>query len=139
MSATPLLIGPIEKAQLFRLRQLAARHPVDMTTLKARFDTRDGKRRHMRQMTKQTVYLPANFAVTFSIETGHPIGACRHMSMSVNRPDRVPSPEGLWMVAEELGFIGDLSSCTVWPEKLQGHGQAINVVQPVTMAAESRS
>jgi hypothetical protein len=133
---TPLIIGPVEKAQLYRLRELAASHPVDMTTLMARLETRDGKRMHMRQMSKQTIYLPANFAVTFSIETGHPVGTCRHMSMSVNRADRVPSLEGVWMAAEELGFVGGLTSCqAVWPEELQGHGMAINVVQAVAAVA----
>jgi hypothetical protein len=52
------------------------------------------------------------------------------MSMSVQRDGRLPNPHALWLVAEQLGFVDSLESCVVWPEKLKGHGQAINVLQP---------
>jgi hypothetical protein len=133
---TPLFVGPIERGQLGRLREFAARHPVDMITLRDRLQTRAGKRVHMRQMTKQTVYLPEAYAVTFSIETGHRIGTCRHMSMSVDREGRVPNKHAVWMVAEELGFTGGLEACAaIWPEELEGHGKAINVVQAVAASS----
>jgi len=87
----------------------------------------------MKQMTKQTVYLPAAYAVTFSIETNHPAGTCRHMSMSVKTEGRVPNEHAVWMVCEELGFTGSLQECHIWLEDLEGHGHAINVVQSLTM------
>jgi hypothetical protein len=134
----PLLIGPTERAQLAQLRELAACHPVDMTTLAARVRTNRGKRIHMRQMSKQTVYLPTAYAVTFSIETGHPGGTIRHMSMSVHREGRVPNRHAVWMVAEELGFVGGLEACAaIWPEELAGHGKAINVVQSVRVVDDT--
>lgn len=129
--STPLMIGPNEREALDNLRKLANEHPVDMRTLTERLKTPDGKAAHKKQMTAQSVAIPADFLVTFSIEIGHPIGTCRHMSMSVGKQERVPSPQGAWMVAEQLGFVGGLESCVHWLEDLQGHGRAINVVQPV--------
>ena len=136
---TALLIGPAEKAALQALRELAARNPIDMPALLRRITTGAGKQAHMRQMSAQTVSLPTDFAVTFSIQIGHPVGPCRHMSMSVNRPNRAPHPVGIWMVAQELGFVGAIELCALWPEELQGHGLAINLVQPVSAVAPGTS
>jgi hypothetical protein len=136
--STPLLIGPEQVAALHRIRDLAAQRPVDMRGLGERLKLPKLKAKHMRQMSAQTVDLPLAFRVTFSIETGHPGGPARHMSMSVAREDRVPHPEGLWMVAEALGFTGSLEACqAVWVEDLQGHGKAINVVQLLNVASET--
>ena len=138
MKATPLLIGPAERAALAALRERAAERPVDMRRLMEVIETPEGKAAYMRQMTAQSVRIPLAFMVTFSIETGHPVGTCRHMSMSVGKTGRVPSPEAVIMVAEALGFVGGLEACCgVWIEKLAEHGQAVNLVQPVSMAAAS--
>ena len=125
----PLFIGPHERQKLSELRELANAHPVDMLVLSEAMKHRAGKAAHKLQMTAQTVALPAAYLVTFSIETGHPAGTARHMSMSTNRAGRVPNPVSLWMVAELLGFVGGLETCICWPEELQGHGLAVNVVQ----------
>lgn len=134
---TPFLLGPADCDALHELRDRAARAPVDIRDLTERISRPTGKAVHMRQMTAQTIELPFGYAVTYSVEFGHPIGTCRHMSMSSPRPDRVPRPEALWLVAVELGFVGELEQCAVWPEALQGHGIAVNVVQPIT-APEGR-
>jgi hypothetical protein len=136
VSATPLVIGPTELAALAALRERAAARPVDMRRLIRVIKTRRGKGDHCAQMNAQTVYLPLGFSVTFSIETGHPIGSCRHMSMSSGKPGRVPSPEAVMMVAEPLGFVGGLDACCgVWVETLVPQGRAVNIVQPLSMAA----
>lgn len=133
MSATPLLIGPAESASLEALRKLAAARPVDIRRLVEEIKTPEGKAAHKHRMSEQTVLIPLDFAVTFSIETGHPIGTCQHMSMSTGKRGRVPTPEALWMVAEALGFVMGLDTCTVWLEDLKGHGQAVNLVQPLSI------
>lgn len=144
MLGTPFLLGADERFQLEALREAAAKVPVDMPRLMEQLRQPRGKRRHMRQMTRQTVYLPFGFAVTYSLELNHPGGrTARHMSMSSPAKDRVPRPEAVWMVAQLLGFTGlpgidkaeeNLRGCLVWPEELQGHGTAINVVQFVAAA-----
>jgi hypothetical protein len=125
----PLFIGPHEKQALSELRSLANARPVDIRTLAERLESPDGKAAHKQRMTEQSVLIPASYMVTFSIETGHPAGTARHMSMSVNHEEHVPNPVSLWMVAELLGFVGGLETCICWPEELQGHGLAVNVVQ----------
>jgi len=128
---TPLLINPEVRGLILNLRQLAQAHPVQMIGLSERLKIPEVKALHMVQMTQQSILIPLAFMVTFSIEVGHPCGTCRHLSMSVQRKDRVPSPPGVWMVAQEFGFWGSLKSCSVWLEDLAGHGKAVNLVQPV--------
>ena len=132
MSVTPLFIGPAERESLAALRELANRQPVDMITLVKAIKQPAGKAAHKDQMTAQSVPLPVGFLVTFSIESGHPAGTCRHMSMSIGKRGRVPNQHAMWMVAEELGFVGSLKACKIWIEDLDGHGQAVNIVQPVS-------
>jgi hypothetical protein len=134
--ATPLLVGPPEIEALERLREQAAAHPVDMPQLVIRMKTKDGKREHKRQMTRQSVPIPFAFMVTFSIETGHPAGVCRHMSMSTLREGALPVPEGVWMVAQHLGFTGSIQQCHAWIEDLSDGGQAVNIVQPLAHREE---
>jgi hypothetical protein len=127
---TALMIGAEEHAALDALKRLAAEHPVDVRALTVALALPGVKAAHMAQMTRQSVHLPADFLVTLSIETGQPVGTCRHMSMSVGHPDRLPSPHAVWLVAEVLGFWGSLADCAVWEEALT-QGAAINLVQPI--------
>lgn len=139
MSPTPLVIGPAELAALAVLRERAAARPVDMPRLVEDIKTTDGKAAHCAQMRLQSVPIPLDFLVTFSIETRHPIGTCRHMSMSTGKRGRVPSPAAVWMVAETLGFVGGLDTCTSWFETLVPQGKAVNIVQPLSMVAPGKT
>lgn len=135
ITQTPLLIGPAELAALAELRERAAARPVDMPRLMEVINTPEGKAAHCAQMRAQSVRIPLNFVVTYSLETGHPIGPCRHMSMSSRKPGRVPSPEAMWLVAQALGFVGGFEECCLtWIETLVPQGRAINIVQPLSMA-----
>lgn len=145
---TPLIMGAAQRELLATLREYAAGDPVEMTGLRERIETADGKRAHMDRMHRHTVEIPVGFLVTFTIETGHPIGACRHMSMSSPRQGKVPSPEAIQWVCDELGFVGKVvaedSTCHVWIEDLlRGDGQrrekAVNVVQPIAVSAAAQA
>lgn len=128
-----LLIGDDQRADMRDLRERASAGPIDMPALKKRIATKTGKTAHMRQMTAQTIVLPFGFLVTYSIETGHPCGTARHLSVSlVNAAiGKMPHPIAVWEIASEFGFTGALEECAVWIEALEGHGHAINVVQPL--------
>jgi|SRR5215831_14620768 len=150
MPATPLIIGEAQKRDLEELRKRAAAAPIDMPPLIEALKTPEGKRRHMDRMNELTIDIPLAFKVTFSIEVNHPCGTCRHMSMSVDRRGRTPSPEAVWMVAKELGFTGDhdmekgpvFGNSTYWLEDLlrgtEKH-QAVNLVQPIAMSGEAHA
>lgn len=133
---TALLIGPEQQRQLAELRIKAAQHPVDVRGLEARLKTAEGKAAHMAFVTTQTLELPRSMLVSFTIETGHPLGTCRHMTVSVMSTERVPHPAAVFMIAAELGFVGDMEKdCLMWPAQLAGHGVGINVLQPVAAVA----
>jgi len=138
---TPLVVGPDEKSALQQLRELAAQKPVNMDGLLERLQDPAKKRRHMQQMTAQTIPIPFAYTVTFSIEIGHPGGAtARHMSMSVLRDGRLPRPEAVWMICEQLGFIGSLQQCdAVFIERLSDGGDAVNVVQVISAPEAGRA
>ena len=131
MSA-PLLIGPEVVANLAELRARARLAPIDMQHLLEVFKTPDGRRHHHDAMTSQSTVIPGiwPFFVTYSVETGHPAGMCRHMSMRAERHGRAPSPEAVWMVARHMGFVRGLIDCTLWLEDLSDGGVAVNIVQP---------
>lgn len=131
MTGTPLLIGTDEVQALQTLRDLAAQNQFDVRPIHDRPHDRKLMEAHRKRMSAQTIMLPVAYFVTFSIETGHPSGVARHMSMSVEREGRAPLPEAVWMVAEELGFVGGLETCAVWLEDLSDGGKAVNVVQPL--------
>jgi hypothetical protein len=106
--------------------------PVDIVALKEQIQLSAVNVAHMAQMTRQTVVIPGvpDFLATYSIEDGHPLGRCRHMTLSVDL-DRLPSLVELWEVAQEFGFVGSLRECIGWVEDLKGHGRAINIVQAI--------
>lgn len=140
--ATPLLFGEEQRQALRALRERAAANPVDMLLLigpdkKIRPGLVDA---HRAQMNDQTVMIPVGFLVTYSIESGHPVGTCRHMSMSSPAKGRLPAPHAIDMVAEILGFIGGHQSCVTYVEELQrgsGRAQALNVIQPLSVLAST--
>jgi hypothetical protein len=135
----PLLIAAEQRDALERLRIRAAKHPVDIAGLSARLADAVGMMAHKATITSQTLELPVGYLVSFTVETGHPVGTCRHMTLSVMSEDAVPTLEAVGMVAEQLGFVGGVSCCVVWLEKLQGHGLGVSVVQPVNVGLAGRA
>jgi hypothetical protein len=134
MTGTPLLIGTSEVQALHALRDLAAENEVDVRPVHDRPNDRKLMKAHQKRMNAQTIMLPVAYFVTFSIETGHPSGVARHMSMSVKREGRAPLPEAVWMVAQELGFVGGLAQCAVWLENLSDGGKAVNIAQLLALS-----
>lgn len=131
MNSTPMILDDGVREKIRTLVALAESRPVEMTGLSERLQVPDEKAKHRAQMTEQSIEIPLAFLVTFSIERGHPCGVCRHLSMSVQREGRLPNQIAVWLVAQEFGFWGALEQCLVWLEDLTGHGQAVNLVQPV--------
>src|ERR1700676_1063961 len=104
-ASAPLILTAEVRARLHRLRDFAAKRPTDMSAVMEMTKSDAGKHQHWKAMHARTMTIPGPwpFEVTFSIETNHPGGTMRHMSMSIRREGRAPHPVGAWMVAEELG------------------------------------
>ena len=128
----PLLITPDVVASFESLRAAGEANVLNIHEIKKQRSTEVGRMRHMAQMTAQTVKIPGHydFYVTFSVESGHPGGNVRHMSMSVARDGRVPSPSAVSLVSKFFGFEGELSACdAMWIENLSDGGEAVNIIQ----------
>lgn len=140
MAENPLLLGEVQREQLRDLRERAALDPTDMRGLGDRLKDKRLKREHVDRMNNLSIELPLAYLVTFTVEVGHPGGVARHLSMSSKRRGKTPIPEAVWMVCQELGFVGDrFEGCTVWVEDLQrgpdprDRAKAVNVVQLVSV------
>ncbi len=74
------------------------------------------------------IHIPEGMTVVYSIEE-HERGTMKHISLSVNIKDRVPSPEAVKMILKEFNFINALEKCYVKKEDV---GRiAINVLEPL--------
>jgi len=79
---------------------------------------------------EHSCYIFKDFRVVFSIEQ-HPMGWCRHMSVSVPSDTKVPSIEAIEMLTEEFGFQTPLRNCHVRIEETGDpeRPRAINVIE----------
>lgn len=126
----PLILDDEVRTQIKALCQLAEANPVQADRLQEYLSVPENKEKHMAQMTRQTMIIPVGFMATFSIEKNHPIGDCRHITVSIQDDDALPPPPATWMIAKEFGFWGELTDCDgIWEERLRGHGLAIGLVQ----------
>lgn len=114
-----LIIDARVLVEVERIRTMALAKPVDMQRLMSVIKLPRGKAVHMKQMVKQTIDIPIGYVATFSMEIHAPRGLARHLSVSVDRPGKLPSMEAVWMIAEAFGFTGALTDCTIWLEELQ--------------------
>lgn len=76
------------------------------------------------------VIIPMGFKIVYTVEV-QPAGALKHMSMSITLPGRVPHPEAVEMIMEEMGFVNPLSDCLWYEEQCGGGQMAINVMEPL--------
>ena len=133
MTGAPLVITPQVSQALAALREMAEAHPINVQAVLRDLQTEPGRRDYFERMRRRTMTIPGPFSfnVTYSVETGNRVGTLRHLSMSVRRRNRVPRPEAIWLVAEQMGFTGGLDACETWPETLADGEIAVNVVQPL--------
>jgi len=80
-----------------------------------------------------TVLIPDGIKAVFSYEEQpKPVGLCKHLSVSVNLPGRVPNPAAVIMVMKEFDFKNNLDNCIVFNENFgDGTLTAVNVVEPM--------
>lgn len=73
---------------------------------------------------QHTILIPDGFRVVFSIEE-QPLGWCRHLSVSINDPNKYPHEVAVEMIMQEFG-MGLLKDCIhVWVEE---EVRAINIL-----------
>lgn len=89
--ARPLVIGPEESERIQSLIVYAQKNPYTIEKLKMikrGLEIPPGDRQGF------SIELPFGFRCVFTIED-HPMGTCRHLSISVNSRDKYPAPKQL--------------------------------------------
>jgi len=126
-SMLPLVIGPEERAALKQIAAAAAADPVPLEVVQG-LTTGELMPEAVNQGKKLTI--PMGFVVVLTHE--HQVGGVlRHLSVSIDLPGRVPHPEAVRMIMEEIGFVLPLEKCFWWEEACGPGRVAINVVEPV--------
>lgn len=90
-----------------------------------------------RNLRDFTTHLDHGFQVTLTHEgQPSPAGMCRHLSISIDRPGKLPHPAAIAMIMEEIGFAAPLDDphTRIWLEPIAGqrNHEAVNVLQPVS-------
>ena len=119
-----LIIGPAEREKLQELDRRARARIVD-----AKAAVEDSPEAQRRSNQAQTIDLPVGFAVTLTYEH-QPAGLFRHVSVSVDRPRKMPTPEAVDMILASLGMQPITHSARVWIETISPTLSAINLLQP---------
>lgn len=134
---TPFLIDAATKQRLHRLRQLAELNPFNEKffedAARAGNDKDDPNSRtetHVLIMNDFTMELPFGYTVTFTIEALK-TGRQRHLSMASPIAGRIPLPEAIQMVADELGFEQPMKEWTTYMEEFKPGHHAVNVVETI--------
>lgn len=121
----PLAIGEKEKKAIKQLIEYARTHPYSREKLQLIVD---GMEQAPGDIKPYSISLPVGFKVVFTIED-QPMGICKHLSVSVDDPKKLPSPEAINMIAEEFGFVGTVENMEYGTVFLEEESNAINIIQ----------
>ena len=127
MSFLALVITPEVREQMKEVIANAEANPTSLETL-ALLVAGELQPDHVNK--GKTLDIPMGFHVVFTHEH-QPNGVLRHMSVSIALEGRVPHPEAVRMLMEEMGFLLPLEECLFWEEDCGNGNVAINVVEPV--------
>ncbi len=131
-----ILDGPI-KQEIQTVMQYAKDHPVSRRQMLLLM--KQGNRaRPIGNNPRHVVHIADGYRCVFSIEE-HPDGWCRHLSISVDKEGKLPSPESVAFLMNEFGFSQDMVVSIVTKiknEKVRGmvwieERYAINIVEVV--------
>ena len=89
------------------------------------------------------MYIPTNFKAVYSHEDQGPgkdgklgLGICKHLSVSIELIDKIPSPIAVDMIAE-MFYFNPIYKCIIWPEGFgDGTQIAMNIVEPMNWTPE---
>ncbi len=144
-----LIIGDKEKRVLKQLKEYAESNIISMR------DTFSGI--PVGSKPPHVAIIPADFRVVFSLHNQpKPIHLIRQVSVSVSRDKRIPIPEAIEMIADELGFRNSIvetiaamskantdmgielmkGNATMWTEEFSDNRQAINFMEKVDITIQ---
>lgn len=124
----PLVFNEESLRDLARLRAHAEANVLGLAELKRRIAEKDS----VGDKPEWTCLVPVGYRVCFSMEH-QPIGLCRHLSVSVDKPGALPNPEAVNMIMAELGMKGTVYALKPGShiyEENSGRVVSINVIVP---------
>ena len=121
----PLIINQEIENQIKELVTYAEENPCSMDYL---LDMANGVIEPVGNSKGHYALLPFGYKVVYSIEL-QPIGRIRHLSMSVNIAEKLPSVVAVQEIMKLLGFENELENCKVALEPLSPNHNAINILE----------
>jgi len=132
-----LVIREQERAAIKAAIERAAEHPITLAMLEA-LQIKDAGAHLTLEMRKKQfgadwdkrpksefVDLPVGFRAAISFEE-QPVGLCRHLSISVDKPGALPNPAAVGMIAKEFGC--EHAVAAPWIEEFEPGHEAVNII-----------
>jgi len=123
----PLVIDAEAKRDIAKVVKYAFDNKIELETLKKMVEN---ELPPIGDTPEHLCYIFKDFRVVFSVEH-HPMGWCRHISISVPSHNKMPSIEASEMLIEEFGFQTPLRNCHVSIEETDDpeRKHAINIIE----------
>lgn len=127
----PLIIDAEAKGKIAAVLDYAEKHRLPRSELERRVNlANQGKpEQAVGDDPLHACYLEMGFKVVCSIEE-QPMGWCKHISVSVDDPKKVPHIEAVRLIMREFGVTHPLEKCYVYIEEAVTP-KAINVIAPI--------
>jgi hypothetical protein len=129
-----LILGHKERADIELLIARAASHVIRYDDMKRAAEAYAAGQRGVAPSSvnvAQTMPLPVGFSVTYTHEEHRRDVVCRHISISVDHPDKAPHPAVVDEILKAFGFHHRVGQVPMWAEPLVNGGVAINAVEPL--------
>ncbi len=135
---TPLIIEAEGKARIAKVVEYAEAHRISSAACAALAVT---KATNIPDDRNRRVVIPMGFRCCYSIEQCMRVREndtwpwVRHLSLSMERPGRLPNEIGAWMIAQEFGYWGETwqSASHIYLEDIRNDdgtpGKALNLLQ----------
>jgi hypothetical protein len=130
--STPLVINDRVRADIHRVRDYALKYPLATADVESAVAMQKSQ---LYDRPDHWCVVPLGFRCAFTIEPAisktsmGPLGYIRHLSVSMIKRGRVPSPPAMDMLMEEFGFTCNVNACAeaglMWMED----EYAVNVCQ----------
>jgi hypothetical protein len=118
----PLILDEEAKADIQKVINFAEIHKITSEIL---LKTLKGEYPPVGDYGPHSCQLSFGFRVVYSLEE-QSVGWCRHLSVSVDSENKLPSIPAVEAIMEEFGFTGGINDClNVWIE----NDKAVNVLQ----------
>jgi len=117
----PLLIDQKLKDEIKKLVNHAEKNPV-------KINPGDTQVKPIGDNSNHVVLAEVGYRVVYSIEN-QPKGDVRHLSMSVDAVDKLPSVQAVIAIMKLIGFENELENCKISIEEVDSKLSAINILE----------